>query len=232
MTAVATKSEGPTWSILVPTLGERRALFERLMAGLLPQTDRYTGRVRVVGWLNNGRPSLPEIRQTLVTRADTDYVSFVDDDDLVSLDYVDEIMAALDQRPDYVGFQVQCYSNDRPTLVAYHSLKYGDWVNLPDRYLRDISHINPMRTSLARTADFRRARPGAPEDRAWVGQLRRSGVLKHEVTVDRVMYHYLYSTSRQPGAGSRWRQPRGIHQTVNGRAVIDHPHFTWSADGH
>lgn len=225
MTAVPTK-----WAILVPTLGERRRLFERLMAGLLPQTDAHGGAVRVVGWLNNGSPSLPAIRQSLITHTEAEYVSFVDDDDLVSPDYVAEVMRALADGPDYVGFQVQCYSDGRPTLIAHHSLKHGDWINLPDRYLRDISHINPMRRSIATTADFRRARPGAAEDRAWVSQLRRGGLLKTETVVDRVLYHYLYSTSRRAGEGSRWQNPRRIHRPVSGRAVVDHPNFTWRTD--
>jgi hypothetical protein len=212
----------PTWSILVPTLGERRALFERLMAGLLPQLDAYGGQVRVVGWHNDGSPSLPKIRQRMIETAGTEYVSFVDDDDLVSRDYVAEIVAALATRPDYVGFQVQCYSDGAPTAVAHHSLEYKRWRNLPGRYERDISHINPIRTSLARRADFSRTKTGGAEDREWAAQLRRLRVLRNEVMVDRILYHYLFAT-----AGSRWRKPHGI--APGDRSTIVHPHFTWSA---
>lgn len=213
----------PTWTILVPTLGERRPLFERLMTGLLPQLDPFAGRVRVVGWHNNGSPSLPKIRQRMIERATTDYVSFVDDDDLVSPEYVAEIVAALETRPDYVGFQVQCYSDGAPTAVAYHSLEFTRWRNLPGRFERDISHINPIRTVLARRANFARTRPGGAEDRDWAGQLRRAGVLRTQVVVPRIMYHYLFTTT-----GTRWQKPRDI--TTGERSAIVHPHFTWSAD--
>jgi hypothetical protein len=213
----------PTWTILVPTLGERRPLFERLMTGLLPQLDPFAGRVRVVGWHNNGSPSLPKIRQRMIERATTDYVSFVDDDDLVSPEYVAEIVAALETRPDYVGFQVQCYSDSAPTAVAYHSLEFTRWRNLPGRFERDISHINPIRTALARRANFARTRPGGAEDRDWAGQLRRAQVLRTQVVVPRIMYHYLFTTT-----GTRWQKPRDI--TTGERSTIAHPHFTWSAD--
>lgn len=213
----------PTWTILVPTLGERRPLFERLMGGLLPQLDPYQGRVRVVGWFNNGSPSLPKIRQTMIERATTDYVSFVDDDDLVSPDYVAEIVAALQARPDYVGFQVQCYSDGAPTAVAHHSLEFRRWRNFPGRFERDISHINPIRTVLARRANFARTRPGGAEDRDWAGQLRRAQVLRTQVVVPRIMYHYLFTTT-----GTRWQKPRDI--TTGERSTIAHPYFTWSAD--
>jgi hypothetical protein len=212
----------PTWSILVPTLGERRPLFERLMAGLLPQLDLYGGRVRVVGWHNDGSPRLPKIRQSMVMGATTEYVSFVDDDDLVSPHYVAEIVAALATQPDYVGFQVQCYSDGAPTAVAYHSLEFTRWRNLPGRYERDISHINPIRTRLARKADFSLAGRRA-EDRAWADQLRQKRVLRTQVVVPRILYHYLYA----PG-GSRWQVPHIIRPGE--RSTVNHPYFTWSPD--
>lgn len=213
----------PSWTILVPTLGERRALFERLMAGLLPQLDPYAGRVRVVGWHNDGSPSLPKIRQSLVNGCTSDYLSFVDDDDLVSPYYAAEIVKALETRPDYVGFQVQCYSNGAPTAVAYHSLEYKRWRNLPGRYERDISHINPIRTSVARQADFSLTRSGGAEDRAWADQIRRRGLLRTQVLVPRILYHYLYNTT-----GTRWSRPRAI--TPGKRSPLSSPHFSWSPD--
>lgn len=218
----------PTWDILVPTLGERRALFERLMAGLLPQLDPYAGRVRVVGWFNNGSPSLPKIRQRMVETSPAEYVSFVDDDDLVSPYYVDEVVAALAEHPDYVGFQVQCYSDGAPTAVAHHSLEFTRWRNLPGRYERDISHLNPIKTRLARRARFDQVGAGRAEDRAWASQLRRSRVLRTQAFIPRIMYHYLFSTSRTPGLGSRWQTDHTI--TPGERATVAHPYFTWSPD--
>jgi glycosyltransferase involved in cell wall biosynthesis len=213
----------PTLSILVPTLGERRALFERLMAGLLPQADPYAGRVRVVGWHNDGSPSLPKIRQAMVLGAETDYLAFVDDDDLVSPDYVARIMAALDDRPDYVGFQVQCYSDGVPTAVAYHSLEFKRWRNFAGRHERDISHINPIRTRIARLVDFTVTRAGGAEDRAWADQLRSRRLLRSQVVVPHILYHYLYTPK-----GSRWQKPRAI--VPGARSALASPFFSWSRD--
>jgi hypothetical protein len=218
----------PTWTILIPTLGERRALFDRLMGCLINQTDRHNGRVRVVGWHNNGSPSLPKIRQTMVQSVTTDYLSFVDDDDLVSPDYVDAVTESLVDRPDYVGFQVQCYTNGHPTAVAYHSLEYTRWRNLRGRYERDISHINPIRTAIARKVDFLKTRRGFPEDRAWADQLRQRRLLRQQVVIPRIMYHYLYSTSNSPGEGSRWESTKKI--SPGERSTVNHPNFSWSAD--
>lgn len=215
----------PTWSILVPTLGERRPLFERLMAGLLPQVERHGGQVQVHAWFNNGQPSLPKIRQAMVTGARTDYVSFVDDDDLVGPTYVDDIVTALATRPDYVGFQLQCYSNGRPTAIAHHSLEFTRWRNLPGRLERDVSHINPIRTACARRADFAQSRAGGAEDRAWAEQIRRARVLRSQVVIPRILYHYLHTTP-DGATGSRWKNPAQIRPGE--RSTITSPYLTWS----
>lgn len=217
---------GPSWAILIPTLGQRSAEFRRLLKVLLPQLDPYAGRVRVVGAYNNGERALSHVRHDLVqaaVQAGYGYLSFVDDDDLVPEFFVAEVLAALDLRPDFVGWQVQVYNRGQPKQVSYHSLQYGGWVNDGDKLYRDITHINPMRTDLAAQADFRVAAAGQPEDRLWVEQLR--GRLRTEVVIDKVMYHYLYSP-----ATSSWRYPKRIRRHGHTRAEVAHPYFSWLED--
>lgn len=217
----------PVWTILVPTIGERRALFGRLMDVLLPQITPHGGQVQVLGYWNNGNPPLPEIRQRMVEAVDTDYLCCVDDDDLVPPYYVTEVLAALDDRPDYVGFQVQCYSDGAPTAISHHDLANGRWWNETHAYYRDFSHINPIRSELAKRVDYRLTRPGAPEDRAWVQQLRDLDHDWHQVLIDKVMYHYLFSTSRTAGMGSRWKRPDRIRQRGYRPLEVHHPYFRW-----
>lgn len=213
--------DAPTWTILVPTLGEREALLRRLLDSLLPQLEPAGGRVRVLAYWNYGLPRLPAIRQKLVESADTEYLSFVDDDDLVSDRYAELVLGALDRRPDYVGWLVQCYQKGRPTAISHHSIRYGGWWNEPTAYFRDLSHINPIRTELARLADFRAARPGQAEDRAWVTQLRETGRVREEFFIDQVMYHYHYEPRK-----SAWRRPGRIRRGFR-RPRVDHPLFAW-----
>lgn len=213
----------PSWTILIPTLGQREALFRRLLDRLLPQTVPFEGRVKVRAWWNNGVPPLAEIRQGLVQSVDTDYLSFIDDDDMVPEDFVSMVMRALVTRPDYVGWWVRYFSGGQDREIIDHSLRHGKWSEdrATGRLVRDISHINPMLTSVAKLADFRTARPGRAEDRPWVDQIRATGLLRTQVYIPAVMYEY-----RWDKGVSAWRRPQQIRKNFR-RPEIVHSHFSW-----
>lgn len=209
----------PTWTILVPTLGQREHLFLRLMGVLLPQLDAHEGRVRVLAWRNNGQPSISEIRDTLLETAGSDYVSFVDDDDLVPEYYVAEVVNAIATRPDHVGFRLEYSTDDQHREIVDHSLKWGGWGRTHDgKLFRDVTHIDPVRRDLAVRARFA-VRRGRAEDRVWVRKVRQH--LATEVYVDKVMYFYEWRENV-----TAWQRPDEI-VPVYGRPEIDHPYFSW-----
>jgi hypothetical protein len=218
-------SDAPTWTILVPTIPQREAVFLRLMAVLLPQLDAHEGRVRVMAWRNVGRPRLGELRDRMIRYADaSDYVSFIDDDDLVPDYYVSEIVAALESRPDHVGFQLD-YTSDTDGVLGHevvdHSLRHGRWHrNSEGRLVRDFTHVDPIRRELAMNGSFAVAKKGRAEDRQWVKQVR--GWLRTEVYIDKIMYYYIWSY-----AGSSWGLDRVIFPADAPRPEIDHPYFEW-----
>lgn len=189
--------ELPTWTILVATLQRRENRFATLRDELLRQTDRHGGRVRVCALWNRGQHPLGELRQHLVTYVASDYVSFVDDDDEVPSYFVDEVVKALESRPDQVGWRMQCIRDGAMLKPTYHGLRYGSWWEDDAGYYRDVSHLNPVRRELALRCDFRKGEP--PEDVAWVDQMR--GLVKSEVSVpDKIMYYY-----RSSSADSTWQ---------------------------
>lgn len=212
-------AELPTWTILIPTIGQRADSFARLLDVLLPQLGPEAGRVRVLAWWNNGDPPLWQIRDALIGAASSEYVSFIDDDDLVPEYYVAEVVRALETRQDHVGFQLEYWVDGELKELVDHSIRHGSWGRGPDGLYRDLTHIDPVRTDLARRASFRVRRPGKAEDRMWVKGVRRH--VRTEVYIDKVMYHYLWSP-----AGSAWRQPDLIRQGF-ARPVVDHPYFAW-----
>lgn len=233
----------PIWTILVPTIPRRAALFARLMDRLLPQLDDYEGRVRVVAWLNEGTPRLAEIRDALVDHAaasGSEYVSFIDDDDLVPDYYVDTVAEAIDAtgRPDHVGFLVDYWKDGVQQGTVDHSLRWPRWgarvrreTDPPGGKLvlyRDFTHIDPIRTELARAASFASAGPHVAEDRAWCRGVRLHvhdrGRPMTEVYIPKVMYHYFWTPAESAWDGPG-KQLGG--QIIRPAVTYNHPYFTW-----
>lgn len=212
--------DAPTWAILIPTVASREATFLRLLNVLLPQLDPYVGRVKVIAWRNGGSPTLGEIRDRLVSDAGTDYVSFIDDDDLVSEDYVSEIVAGLSGRPDHVGFLLDYHVAGAYRETVQHTIAGPRrWCRFRGVLHRDLTHVDPIRRELALRGSFV-VRRGRPEDRAWVRTVRSH--VRTEHFIPRSMYRYLYDP-----AGSVWNRLPSSTTGPGRHPEVDHPAFAW-----
>lgn len=213
----------PTWSILIATLTYRQELLLRLLGVLLPQAEKFPGQVEVVALRNRGALSIGEYRQLLLDGARGEYVSFVDDDDLVEADFVPVVLEAMKGKPDYVAFRNQVYwsgePDPRPTITG---LSYGGFYDTAEAYIRDVTHVNPARTELARQAGFGKEK--SAEDFAYDNALRP--LLKTEAVIDRVLYRYYVSqanSSTQVMGGP----PRGLLARVVPIPQVRSPAFRW-----
>ena len=185
---------GPLWSILIATLASRREKLARLLAHLLPQCEA-DGRVEVLGFWDNGERPVAVKRQALLMSAAGRYVSYVDDDDTVDPRFVAEVVAAMLPDPDYVAFEHAYYvSGMRQPQRVLTGLHYKTWFSTAEVLARDITHINPVRTSIAQQADFtaRPAAEGGSEDWTYTETVRRLAQTEAEAGSGRPLYHYFH----------------------------------------
>jgi hypothetical protein len=225
----------PLWSILIPTLMWREKKLLALLESLLPQCEQSPAPIEVLGMQNVGQKSLARYRQDLLERSRGRYVSFVDDDDEVAGGYVKEIVAALEQGPDCVGFLQLCSGLGAPLTVL--SLAHEDRPPLGveetirgPAYIRAFSHMCPVLAELARKGTFMaNGELYSGEDTTYVDSvlpfLRERG--SREVFIDKPLYHYRWS-------GSDTTQNRGTAPTgLAARAVyhrrphVPGPCFRW-----
>jgi|SRR5882757_1200024 len=207
----------PKWTILIATLGQRRTKFEHLMMELLPQVDKVNGLVTVHAFWNNGERPLSYVRQDLLESAESEYVSFVDDDDGIPDYFVSKVLPLLDG-VDYIGWMMQCYASSVKLNPTEHSLKHNRWWSDSVGYYRDLSHLNPIKREIALLVNYKNTSP--PEDASWVEQMR--GKVNTEHFIDDIMYYY-YSTS-----DSTWRGGDSINrQQTFQRANINNSNFKW-----
>ena len=181
----------PDLSILVATIPEHKSQFRRLMAHLEGMAEDEPVEI-LYDDAPKGEISIGSKRQRLLERATGRYVVFIDDDDWVPLYYVPEILDAIEQGPDCIGFLIEVHGLSRVVQRAAASNRYYGWASNADGYdyVRTIYHKTPVKREHALAigyADMRFA-----EDKDYSDRLKASGLLKSEVFINRTMYIYRY----------------------------------------
>lgn len=193
----------PLWTILIASVYARTSQLEELLDTLAPQLEPYAGDVTVLIDRDDCDKPIGVKRTGLVEASQSEYVCFIDDDDTVAVAYVAAIMLALRPRPDYVGFRVRYTADGVSQKQTIHSLRYKTWRET-DVYERDISHLNPIRRSIALAGlPFI---DGFGEDGNWAAKVRASGLLQGESFIDEALYEYRHSSTGSLFGGNGVRQ--------------------------
>ncbi len=166
-------------SILICHLKSRKKLLERLGACLGPQVIGNPD-VEVLVQADEGQKTTGEKRNILLYRARARYVAMCDDDDLVSDNYVSEILKATESSPDVVGMEGTLFKADQIPKKFIHSLKYDKWFEKDSVYYRNPNHLNPVKRELALRVMYPTKTVGEDFDYS----TRLKSLLKTEVMID------------------------------------------------
>jgi len=179
-------------SLLIPTLASRRVQLKRLVEGLEDQV-RKAGRsseVEILSYADAGERPIGYKRNVLLSRAQGEFVAFIDDDDAVSERYIDLICGALGRRPevDCLGFRgIITFRGSHPREVVY-SLQYREIFSRNHTYYRPPAPFTPIRRAVA--VRYRFPEVSYSEDFYWMLQLRDDRALRREEFIDAVLYYY------------------------------------------
>lgn len=183
----------PTLSVLILSIESRKKFLDRLMSILKPQ---ITDDIEVLLNLDNGESSIGKKRNELLDESSGKYVCFIDDDDLVSADYVASILKAARLEPDAIGFRLKRMVDKSYDADAMHSTRFEKWEtanrNKRKVYLRTPNHLNPVRREIAMRHLFIEANHG--EDANYSQRIKPE--IRSEVFIDRQLYTYEYRTNQ------------------------------------
>lgn len=181
-------------SILICTLERRIHLLERLKKTML---RNFNGNpppdVEIITNCDNGQMSIGAKRNFLLSLAKGEYVVFADDDDLVSNDYISQIISATITNPDAIGFKGWITTNGIMRKEWRISKNYG-YEQKGGVYYRYNNHLSPVKREIALQIGFPDISHG--EDFDYAKRLHESGLIKTEVFIDKHLYHYDYKTSK------------------------------------
>lgn len=177
-------SDGAKLSILICSLFDRSAKLDRLLAVLVPQ---MMADVEILVECDGGEITVGEKRNKLLQRSKGEYVCFVDDDDLVSNDYILSIIQALSTKPDCVGFEGLLKTKGNLDKKFIHSLQYKTWFEKKGVYYRCPNHLNPIKKEYAERVKFFHKNNGEDLDFSY----SVAPLLTTEVFINKPLYFYI-----------------------------------------
>lgn len=170
-------------SILICTLKRRKHLLGRLLKILKPQ---MADSVEILIEEDGGEMSTGEKRNILLKKAVGDYVAFVDDDDMVSINYVAKILWAVQTNPDCCSLK-GLLIREKDYYEFYHSIQHRKWYRKGDKFFRCPNHLNTVKREWALQAGFPDLYKG--EDKDYSERLRP--LLKNQEKIKGILYYYL-----------------------------------------
>ena len=182
-------------SILICTIEKRKEMFLSLIKNfaeqslLLSDDKKNSFEVCVC---DAEDISIGEKRNELIALAKGKFVVFVDDDDLVSDDYVSNILTCIEQNPDIdcIGIQGKITFDGANEKQWFISIDYKVWHEYNGIYYRTPSHISPIRRDIAQMVKFKEINHGEDSDFSEC----IFPLLKKEAKINSDMYFYRYKS--------------------------------------
>lgn len=180
-------------SILVCSVLNRRNTFlPQILEELNKQTHDKTD-VEVICVVDNKTRMLGIKRNDLVNMAQGDYITFVDDDDKLSRNYVSELLKAIDENNsvDVINFIVNVSINDSEFKPCYYTVENKHDFNRDNSYHRLPNHIMCIKRQLCVDTPYKPILYG--EDSAFSKELAPK--IKKEFNINEVLYEYHYNSN-------------------------------------
>jgi len=181
------------WTIAILTVTGREHFLERLRGIIDAQVEGKPVDIMVLK--DNRERSIGEKRQLALDLCKTRYISFIDDDDIVSAKYVQLILNEMKQEPTGIGFRGIITTKNQSAIEFVHKagLRYSE---KPEQYMRalvytrPLNHLNPVLTDIAREIGFKPISDG--EDWDYSLRLAESGLITDQTFIDEFLYFYQY----------------------------------------
>jgi hypothetical protein len=190
MTYISRKNYEYDWTIMIPTIVGRESRLYSLLETIEERRKRICPSLKIEVRLSfdNREKKIGMKRQELLMSAKGKYISFIDDDDLVTDAYFEDAFATIQG-----NFHVCRLRGQMNQYTFTHSLE--NTLDKPmcegDVFLRPPNHLNVMMTDIGKLFSFKDAVRG--EDLDWTIRLAKSSFLKTEYTSDHSRIHYIYN---------------------------------------
>ena len=177
-------------SILVPTVPSRLNYFFPKIMNHLNEQINIRKDIELIALYDNKKRTIGTKRQEMINISQGEYITFIDDDDRIENNYIDEIMNCLyaNKNVDCVVYNVICCVNNNKNKklckygieYEYGNIKNGlEWRGKP-------SHTMIWKSNIVKNHKY--SDMGHGEDTDWVTRAWKD--IKTQVRIDKVLYYY------------------------------------------
>ena len=178
-------------TILIPSIPERAGKAKKLINKLTKQIGDKD--VQILMLVDNMKMTIGEKRERLKNMVTSDYFAFVDDDDDIFDNYIDEILKAIESGADVVTFRQKATVNGKSFEVDFGLKHENESLRISEdgKYLnveRQPFHVCIWKTKLVQKYDF----PFIQYGEDWGFCKQAITAVKTEHHIDKVIHHYRY----------------------------------------
>ena len=204
------------WSILIPTMPGREKGLAELVATIREKLARLVPQLRYEFCLafDNREQSIGMKRQRLLDMAKGKYLSFIDDDDAITDEYIEDLWQMIQG-----GYHTMRLRGQMSQYSFVHSTEVTLTTPMATNeevpvFQRPPNHLNPMLADVAKLVPFKDAVHG--EDLDWTLALYKTKFIETEYRSAPTRIHYIYNL------GDRVVHPETIHlqRTTNYETML------------
>jgi len=186
--------------------------------------DQARGKpVEILAFLDNKQSTVGEKRNQIAALAKGRFLTFVDDDDLVTDDYVETLLAEIGKAPDTDCFVFNAWITEggKDGKLTKFGVEYAHELR-DDVYYRLPTHVCCHRTENVRKVSFQSVNLG--EDVEWANAVRP--LIHKQVRIEKILYHYQFDWATTETRGLRSASLRRLNvgcgnQRLDGWIGID-----------
>ena len=177
-------------TFLVPTITGREKSLENLQKSIREKMARIAPHLRYNINLayDNRETSVGTKREQLIQNAQGKYSAFIDDDDDITDEYVQDLSETIGGSHPVMRLRGRIHP-----YTFTHSLENSltSPMAIGDVFIRPPNHLNPMMTDIAKLIHYKDAVRG--EDLDWTIRMSKTGMLSNEYKSDASRIHYIYN---------------------------------------
>lgn len=175
-------------SILIPSLYSRKASLSELLDLIGRQDSECLKHTEVLVSIDGKAKTIGQKRNELLASAKGEYVVFIDDDDVISFDYLHLIFEGVNKGVDHIGIAMLFQPNNGAHKLVLCSKDYA-WEEKNNVYYRSAQHVCPIKASIAKSAVFQHTNFG--EDKIYSEKINPLIQTEHLITTPIYFYKYV-----------------------------------------